>query len=319
MASHSSIKRLKTVIVYFFILFLTITIIFFAINLLIEPQIQKNFAVASQISKNYGTRYGEYLWNLITFSSGKIFSSELASNNQSIFVLYFSQFKYTIIFTVFIFLISLIIGNILGVWSAYKYNKAIDFIVNFTISFIVAIPLIIVAIIALTNASIFGYPSQYIFDKKFSLVSLLIPTLITSFATISLFHARSRKVTKEILISNYYLFSKTLGLSKTKLFNKNIFKNLLISQLQVILPFYILLFSTSLIIERVFSIPGQSIFLSYAFSKGEINLIMFYFTFSFFGLLVARIVNDLILSKLNPLLELNKRLKNTKRRLLKYE
>ncbi|TPR53398.1 ABC transporter permease subunit [Metamycoplasma neophronis] len=314
MTRNNVFSVIKTVIVYFFILFIAITVVFFAINLLIQPQINKNIAVASQIPKNYWTRYTEFLGNFFTFQSGKIYSQELNAANMSIAALYFSQFKWTIAFTLFVFFIGFIIGNLLGIWTGYKYNKTSDFIVNIIVGIIATIPLVILTIIALSSSAFASYPSQFIYDAKYTFISLLIPSIITAFGAISLFHGRSRKIVKEVISSDYYLFGKSLGNSQIKLFKQYIFKNLIIGELQVIIPFYTLLFSTSLIVERIFSIPGQSTFLSYAFSKGEINLIMFYFTFSFFALIIVRFINDLILNKLNPAQATERRIKIIKKK-----
>lgn len=309
----------KHIIVYFFVLFVIVSIIFFVINSLIEPQIKKNIAVYSQINSSPWIRYGEFLNNLFSFRGGKIYSKELAATNLSIITLYFMQFKWTILFTVIIFIFSLIIGNLLGIWSAYKFNKAPDFVVNIIVSALATIPLIVLAILALGTSIFLGYPSQFINNGSLTFTSIITPIIITAFGTISLFHARSRKITKETLSSNYYLFGISLGNSKTKLFRQNIIKNLVIAELQVILPFYILLFSTSLIIERIFSIPGQSIFISYVFTKAELNCIMFYFSFNFFALLIARFINEIILNYLNPAQAIEKRIRWIKRKRLDYE
>ncbi|TPE56930.1 ABC transporter permease subunit [[Mycoplasma] falconis] len=300
MKKSNGIDFIKKLAIYIVLLFLIISITFFAINFLVEPQIKKNIAVYENISPNYWNRYTEFLSNLFTFKSGKIYSQELASANMSILQIYFYQFKWTLLFTILIFTFSLIIGNLLGVWSAYKFEKTPDFIINLIIGLLSVIPLIIIAIIALSSSLFLGYPSQFIFNPGLSFISLLVPIFIMMFGCISLFHARSRKAVREILKSEYYLFATSLGFSKIKLFNKVILKQLVINQLQIIVPYYLLLFTTSLAIERIFSIPGQSVFISYIFSKGEINMITFYFTFSFFVIMIFKYINDIILDKINP-------------------
>ncbi|AXE60750.1 peptide ABC transporter permease [[Mycoplasma] phocae] len=309
MKNNSSLIIVKKIAIYFFILLIIISLVFFAINILIEPQIKKNIAVSSQIESNLWKRYLYFLGNLFSFQTGRIFSSELNNVNLSIFGLYLSQFKWTILFTILSFSIGFILGNVLGIWSAYKYNKSTDFIINLTVAAISTIPLIVLAIVALGTSTFLGYPSQFISNSKYLLISLLVPAIISAFGSISLFHARSRKITKNVMQSNYFEFAISLGNSRWKLFKSQIFKNLVIGELQAIVPFYLLLFSSSLVIERIFSIPGQSVFISYAFSKGEVNLIMFYFTFSFFTLIIFKWINQVILNILNPLQNIERRIK----------
>ncbi|AZG68790.1 ABC transporter permease subunit [Mycoplasma struthionis] len=308
----------KRIAIYLLIFFIVLSITYFAINVLIEPQVKKNLAVSENIEKNLFIRYLNYLRDLITFKRQKIFSNELKNTNLSISILFFSQFKWTFLFTILIFFLSLIIGNLLGIFSAYKYNKTADFIINIIIGFIAVIPLIIIAVLALGFSETFGYPSQFLINNSLTFASLLVPITFTSFGTISLIHARARKVVKEILNSEYYLFALSLGQDKKRLFLKQVLKNLIISELQVLIPYYLLLFSISLVVERIFSIPGQSIFIAYAFSKAEINLIMFYFWFSFITILISRFIFSIVLDILNPVQKVNKSLFFIKRKGVKH-
>ncbi|AWX69525.1 ABC transporter permease subunit [[Mycoplasma] anseris] len=287
------------IISYIAIFLVAITFIFFAINILLQKQIDKTFAVASQIDKNLFSRFGLYLENLFTGNFGQIYASEI-KHSSSIASLYFFHFKWTILFTLLTFILSLIIGNLLGVYSAFKYNKTSDLLINICISFFASVPLIIIAILSLSISFNVGYPSQFIYDAPLNIISLFVPILITSFSTISLFFLKARKTTKEVLSSNYYHFALSLGFSFKKTFWKIIFKQLLISELQVFVPFYLLLISSSIAIERIFSIPGQSIFISYAFLNAEINLVMFFFVVNLSILLISKFIFALILDYLNP-------------------
>ncbi|PZW01442.1 ABC transporter permease subunit [Metamycoplasma auris] len=305
MLNNRKLNILKNVAFYIFIFFITITIVFFAINLLIEPRIKKNLAIYQQIPSNLLIRFKIFLKNLFTFNPGKIYSYELASVESNILILYLKQLKWSILVSFIIFSISFILGNILGITSAYKLNKTFDIIITIAVSLFAAIPLLIIAILALINSSFFGYPSQFIYDRKFSFISLLIPIIISSFPTIAIFFSKSRKKTLEILKSEYYLFAKTYGLNKRQLLNKVILKNLLISQLNLFFVIYVLLFTITILIESIFSIPGQSLFISFAFKKGEIDIIMFYFMFNFILLSILIFLNNILIKKMNPILASN--------------
>lgn len=306
MLAKKRISFLKTFAFYILIFFIAITIVFFAINLLIQPQIKKNLAVYSQVSSNFGTRFKIFLKNFFSFNPGVIYSHQLASVQNNIFLLYLGQFKWTFLISILIFLISFILGNFLGIISAYKLNKSYDIIFSILISFLGAIPILILAILALTNAEIFGYPSQFIeTNRSLGFISLLVPILISSFPTIAIFFSKARKKTSEILQSNYYLFAKTYGLNKKQLLNKIILKNLFISELNLFFLVYILLFTITILIETIFSIPGQSLFISFAFKKGEIDIIMFYFSFNFVLLTLILFFNNFLIKKLNPELQKN--------------
>ncbi|ENY68709.1 Oligopeptide transport system permease protein [Metamycoplasma auris 15026] len=305
MLINRKLNTLKNVAFYIFIFFIAITIVFFAINLLIEPRIKKNLAIYQQISPNLLIRFKVFLKNLFTFNPGHIYSHELASVESNILILYLKQLKWSILVSIAIFILSFILGNILGIISAYKLNKAFDIVISIIVSSLAAIPLLIIAILSLSSSSFFGYPSQFIYEQKFSFISLLIPILVSSFPTIAIFFSKSRKKTLEILKSEYYLFAKTYGLNQRQLLNKVVLKNLFISELNLFFVIYILLFTITILIESIFSIPGQSLFISFAFKKGEVDIIMFYFMFNLILLSILFILNNFLSKKLNPILASN--------------
>ncbi|WP_029905470.1 ABC transporter permease subunit [Mycoplasmopsis opalescens] len=301
MNKKTFIKFITKISFYLFIFLISLIIIFFAINVLIEPQIKKNLSTFNNISSSYWVRFKIFSWNLITFNPGKIYSIELSTVEKNIFVLYVKQFKWSCLICLLIFIFSFMIGNILGIFSAHKLFTTYDTVINILISFLGSLPILIIAILALVNAPIFGYPSQFL-NERLVFVSLLVPILITSFPTMAIFFSKSRKKTIEILKSDYYLFSLSTGLSRTKLLNKIVLKELFISEINLFFVIYILLFTVSLLIERLFSIPGQSLLLSFAFSKGELDIIMFYFVFNFVLLSLILFINKIILFTMNPIL-----------------
>ncbi|MCU4117233.1 ABC transporter permease subunit [Mycoplasma zalophi] len=296
---------LKNIFFNIAIFFVILIIIFSLINVLIEPQVKKNISVYQQIPTNFSTRISIFFTNLFTFNPGKIYSYELSSSEPNILNLYLQQFKWTLLFTFLIFIFSFLLGNILGIYSAYKLNKIYDWVVSILISFLAALPILIVGVLSLVSSTFIGYPSQFIANNKLSYISLIVPILICSFPTIAIFFSKSRKITSETLNSNYYLFSKTLGINDFRLLKKIIIKDIILGQLNLFFTIYIFLFTSSLLIERIFSIPGQSILISFAFQKGEIDIIMFYFTFNFILLSFLLFINHLILLKLNPSLKQN--------------
>ncbi|MGX9357893.1 MULTISPECIES: ABC transporter permease subunit [unclassified Mycoplasma] len=299
MTTKIKINLFKNIAFYFFIFFISIVIIFFAINVLIEPQIKKNIAIYSQISHNYGARFKTFLTNLFTFNPGKIYSHELASVENNILFLYLRQFRWTFLISLSVFIISFIVGNILGVFSAYKFNKSYDVITSIIISFLGSLPILIICILALSSADIFGYPSQFL-NSKLSFASLIVPILISSLPTVAIFFSKSRKKTFEIIKSDYYLFAKTYGMKKRDLLKKVVLKELLIGELNLFFVLYVLLFTITILVERIFSIPGQSLLISFAFRKGEVDIIMFYFIFNFILLSFLLLINKIAIIKLSP-------------------
>ncbi|AWX42599.1 oligopeptide ABC transporter permease [Metamycoplasma cloacale] len=292
-------KYLIKTLIFWMLYFVILTFIFFLINLLLSTTIKQNFTVYSQIDSNVFVRYSHYIKSLFSGSLGQIYSYNVSAS-KGILHLYFNYFKWTFLFTIITFTISILIGNLLGIYLGFHFNKTNDFIINGILGVFAAIPVIIISILALSTSIFVGYPSQFINQPLLDLISLIVPCTILSFFTISIFAAKARKTTKEVISSEYYNFAKSLGFNKSQLFSRVIFKQLLISELQLVIPIYLMLMTISIAIERIFSIPGSSVFLTFAFKNAELNLVLFIFGFNLSILMLSKFIIDIILNVINP-------------------
>ncbi|QJR44306.1 ABC transporter permease [Mycoplasma miroungirhinis] len=290
--SHKLLINTTTFIISFII-------IFFILNILMQSKINQNLHNYNY-DKNIFLHFVNYIKNVFNGSFGIIYSQTIAKTQISIPSLVFSYFGLSFIFTFVSFLLSLLIGNILGIISAKYLNKVVDKLFSMIINIFTSIPLIILMIILLVFSSALGYPSQYIISSKYTVFSILVPIFICFIGTINFFFFKARKAYLDYLNSEHYIFAKSLGFKYKVIFWKFILKELIISQIKYLFPVYITLITISLVIERIFNIPGQSVLISFAYNNAEVDILMFFFTFSLLIMTLLQSVFDVLINLLNP-------------------
>ncbi|MBU4691061.1 ABC transporter permease subunit [Mycoplasma zalophi] len=260
----------------------------------IKQNTNNNFEV------NIFLNFINYIKNIFNGSFGQIYSETIAKTNVSIPYLFFSYFGLSLIFCLITFLFSLIIGNALGIISAKYINNVPDKLFTTIINIFTSIPLIILMIILLVFSSAWGFPSQYIINSKYTEFSIIVPIFICFIGTVNFFFFKSRKAYLDYVNSEHYTFAKALGFSYITIFKKFILKQLVISQVKYLFPIYTMLITISLVVERIFNIPGQSVLISFAYNRAEIDILMFFFTFSLIIMTVLQTLFDILINTLNP-------------------
>ncbi|WP_029513562.1 ABC transporter permease subunit [Mycoplasmopsis primatum] len=231
--------------------------------------------------------YFKFLGSIFT-NFGQVYSASSFSNALNYFFYYF---KYSLLFEGITFLLTILLGYALGIFLAYKNGKWSEITINLFIFIFASVPVIIIAPLMLILAEFTDLPVNFItadvINSSYMMLSLLLPISILLLATISFFAILVKNAMLKILSQEFILALKTCGQSKWNIFIKGIFKNLIIDTINKLISVLIIIISFSIILERIFQIPGQSLILISALSNGEINVIMcliFYKAFIIFTL-----------------------------------
>ncbi|WP_041594021.1 ABC transporter permease subunit [Mycoplasma crocodyli] len=268
---------IKILLKKFFLMLISILILlsisYFLITIFIVKSPYNNSSNSILLS------YLIYFSNLFRFNFGSIFDPTISLSFTNIPSLFFQYFKWSILIVTTTFLLGIFIGYSLGSLLSYKSNSStILFFNSLTFSF-AAIPLFILAPIFINVAEFYNIPTVFIdndiLNFKDSLYSLIVPILLLLLGSISTFSSLTLSTITEILKTDFILYMKACGMSKWGIFWKGIFRNSWTKLISFVVPIFTSLITFSLIIERIFQIPGQSIILNVIFSKGEINIILF--------------------------------------------
>ncbi|MBO5779407.1 MAG: ABC transporter permease [Clostridia bacterium] len=181
---------------------------------------------------------------------------------QDVFKLFIGKMPATVIVNLYSILLSIPIGILLGIFAALKKNTWIDHAISTLTMVVISVP-----------SFVYAFLIQYIFSYKLGwfpflmksgtdyftwemFVSMLPAVMALSFGVIAGFTRTTRAELTEVLTSEFMLLARTKGLTKTQATIRHALKNCMVVILPSIFGNFIGIMSGSLIIEKIFSIPG---------------------------------------------------------------
>ncbi len=181
---------------------------------------------------------------------------------QDVFKLFIGKMPATVIVNLYSILLSIPIGILLGIFAALKKNTWIDHAISTLTMVVISVP-----------SFVYAFLIQYIFSYKLGwfpflmksgtdyftwdmFVSMLPAVMALSFGVIAGFTRTTRAELTEVLTSEFMLLARTKGLTKTQATVRHALKNCMVVILPSIFGSFVGIMSGSLIIEKIFSIPG---------------------------------------------------------------
>lgn len=181
---------------------------------------------------------------------------------RDVFELFSSKMPATVIVNLYSILLSIPFGIILGIIAALKKNTWIDHSISTLTMVVISVP-----------SFVYAFLIQYIFSYKlgwlpflmnagtdyftWSMFKSMLPAVMSlSFGVIAGFARTTRAELTEVLTSEFMLLARTKGLTKAQATIRHALKNCMVVILPSIFGQFIGIMSGSLIIEKIFSIPG---------------------------------------------------------------
>lgn len=250
----------KRVLNSLLVIFISLTAVFFVMRLvpsnIVDPKLP--LETQKQIMKEYGLdqpipkQYGEYLGELAKGNLGK---SIKVQKNQPVGKLIAEKAVVSIQIGVVAVFFAIGVGVLLGVLSAIKRGKAIDHMVTILTVLGISIPSIVISILLQYSLALKLSILPVIYSPN-NFASLIAPILALSFWPIAQIAKYVRNELIDVLNSEYILLAEAKGVdSKTKLFTHAL-RNAIIPAITVVGPLFVSVITGSLIVEKVFAIPG---------------------------------------------------------------
>lgn len=216
----------------------------------------------------------------------------------------------TVIVNFYSLIISVPIGIGLGIFAALKKNKWQDTLISTIVMVFVSVPSFVYAfLLQYTLAHKFKvFPLQIssLYDAGNSwfswtmTYSMGLPVLALAFGTIAGLTRFTRAELTETLTSDYMLLARTKGLTKSQAVTKHALKNAMVPILPSIISSFVSVLSGSLIIERIFGIPGVGDLYINSVNQLDYDVFMGCNVFYTFIGLAAAIVVDLSYGFIDP-------------------
>ena len=263
---------IKRLLLMLFVLFVITTICFMLIRMLPRelPQ-DKNMQEAIEArwealgyDKPLLVQYGIYLKNIFTkFDFGH--SWYVSPNVEAVQVIA-DRLLPTILVNLYSMLLSVPVGLLLGAWAAIQKNKWQDHLISVLVILFVSVPSYVYAFIVqyifcfhlgwfpLTLLSLADAGGSWF---SLSMFGSMIPAILAlSFGTVAGLCRFTRAELTETLTAEYMLLARTKGLTRGQATLRHAMKNAMVPILPMILSGFVGILGGSMIIEKIFSIPG---------------------------------------------------------------
>ncbi len=257
-------------ILYMLLVFIVITAICFTLIRMLDPaplspgdyhaEIIERQREALGYNKPIPVQFYLFVKNVVTkFDWGMSDKLEFGKDVTDLFI---QRLPATMTVNLYSILISIPIGIALGVFAALKKNTWIDYTISTLTMVVISVP-----------SFVYAFLIQYIFCYKLDwfdflikggtdwlswdmFVSMIPAIMALSFGVIAGFTRTTRAELTEVLTSEFMLLARTKGLTKTQATVRHALRNCFVVVVPAIFGEFIGILGGSLIIERIFGIPG---------------------------------------------------------------
>lgn len=195
-------------------------------------------------------QYFDYMKGLFTFDLGPSFSKIGTTVNE----LLIKGFPPTARIGIYASILIVLIGIPLGIISALKQNRPIDYFVMFMATLGITIPSFVVATLI-----IYIFAGQLRWLPTFGITSPLGyigPVVALTGYSLSFVTRLTRSSMLEVLRQDYIRTARANGLKTYKVIGKHALKNALIPVITYVGPMIAAILTGSFVIEKIFAIPG---------------------------------------------------------------
>jgi oligopeptide transport system permease protein len=298
-----------------FTLFVIMTMCFVLIKLLPLPAVKEmgkdiNIILMKREQMGYGkpllVQYGLFLKNIITKWDWGV--GEQMYETLSVWSVLMQKLPYTIMVNLYSILIAIPIGLAFGIYAALKKNKWQDHVISTAVMLFISVP-----------SYVYAFLVQYFLCFKAGLFPITIPSSETTsllsfrmfismmpaimslgFGVIAGLARYTRAELSEVLTGDYMLLARTKGLTKAQATARHAMRNAMVVILPMIIGEFIGIISGSLIIEKIFAIPGVGSLYISSINLRDYNFFMaLTFFYTFIGLF-SGIVMDISYGFIDP-------------------
>ena len=215
---------------------------------------------AQGYNKPYMVQFGIFLKNVVTDWDWGI--SDKLYFGQDVADIFMSKLPATMVINFYSIILSIPIGIAFGILAALKKNTWVDYSISTLTMVVISVPNFVYAFIIqyLLSYKLGWFPflmkpgTDWFSWPMF--VSMLPAVFSLSFGVIAGFARTTRAELTEVLTSEFMLLARTKGLTKAQATVRHAMKNCMVVVVPAIFGEFIGILGGSLIIEKIFAVPG---------------------------------------------------------------
>ena len=255
-------------------------------------------------NKPYVEQFAIFVKNIVTDFNWGV--SEKLYYGRDVVQVFVEKLPATMIVNLYSILGSIPLGIGLGIFAALKKNTWVDYLISTATMVCISVP-----------SFVYAFLIQFFFSFKLPIfpflmkggtdyftwdmfVSMIPAVLSLSFGVIAGFTRTTRAELTEVLTSEFMLLARTKGLTKAQATVRHAMKNCMVVVLPSIFGNFIGILGGSLIIERIFGVPGVGGLTLNAINGRDYNI--FILTTCFYTIigLAASLVVDISYGFIDP-------------------
>lgn len=306
---------IKRVLLMFLTLFVIMTICFVLIKLLPLPAIREmgrdvNLILARREKMGYNkpimVQYYLFWKNLITGWDWGV--GEQMYEGLDVWTVMMQKLPYTVLVNLYSILLAIPLGLAFGIYAALRKNKWQDHLISTLVMVFISVPSYVYAFIVqyLFCFKLGWFPltlesldSATLFSAK--MFRSMMPAILSlSFSVIASLTRYTRAELSEVLTGDYMLLARTKGLTKAQAISRHAMRNAMVVILPMIIGEFIGILGGSLIIEKIFAIPGVGNLFVSSISVRDYNFFMAMIAFYTFIGLASGILIDISYGFIDP-------------------
>jgi len=296
---------LQRLVLMFFTLFIITFMCFVLVRMLppVELPIEDPHAVvilqrreAMGYNKPYIVQFGIFLKDVFTRFDWGI--SDKLYFGQPVADIFLEKLPATCIVNFYSIILSIPIGIMFGILAALKKNTWIDHTISTLTMVVISVPSFVYAFLIqyFLSFKLGWFPflmksgTDWFSPEMF--VSMLPAVLSLSFGVIAAFTRTTRAELTEVLTSEFMLLARTKGLTRAQATVRHALKNCMVVVVPAIFGEFIGIMGGSIIIEKIFSVPGVgNLYINSINGRDYAMFMMLTIFYTVIGLLASIIVD----------------------------
>mgnify|MGYP004544850811 FL=1 len=199
-----------------------------------------------------------------------------------------------------------VVGLVLGLIAALRHDTWVDTLCTVISVIGVSVPSYVFALLLSYQLGFNMKLFPMLFDAKRAMSSSVLPSISLSMFTMASIARFTRSEMMEVLESDYMLLAESKGISGFALIFRHALRNALIPIITVLAPLIVDLMTGSLVVEKIFAIPGVGSLLVNAIQSNDYNVVIslaFIYSAMYIGIML---VVDILYGIIDPRIRLAK-------------
>jgi oligopeptide transport system permease protein len=267
----------------------------------LSPEIERNIMAKYGMNKPLHEQYGDYLGGVVRGD----FGPSLKYKDKTVLQILKENYKPSLVIGLSAITLASIVGVSLGVLAALRQNRGVDYGVM-TIAIIgVCIPTFVTApLLVLAIASKLGWLPTAGWNDG-ALANLVLPVTVLALPQIAIISRLTRAGMIEVLHSNYIRTARAKGLPESRIVSKHALRAAILPLVSYLGPACAGLITGSLVVERIFNLPGLGKFFVTSALQRDYTVVMGMVIFYAGLILFLNLIADLLYAALDPRVRLS--------------